>query len=99
MSEVQCLEDLITALHSPLTEADLNAGWTDEIKDRWLSYADGLSDGLTTATNPEPGGAAAHWLRWLEMDVDTQTGSPLVSLFASAQQELKRFREQHAGPS
>jgi hypothetical protein len=66
-------------------------------RDRWLAYADGLSDGLRTATNPEPGGAAAHWLRWLGMDVDTRTGSPLVGLFASAQQELKRFREQHAG--
>jgi hypothetical protein len=97
VSEVERLDELIDALQAPLTDADRDAGWTDEIRDRWLAYAGGLRDGLRTATDPEPSGAAAHWLRWLDGDVNTSAGSPLVGLFASAQQELKRFRERHAG--
>jgi chromosome condensin MukBEF complex kleisin-like MukF subunit len=96
VSELERLDELIVALQAPLTDADRDAGWTDEIRERWLAYADGLRDGLRTATDPDPSGAAAHWLRWLDLDV--QPGpSPLVGLFASAQQELKRFREHHAG--
>jgi hypothetical protein len=85
---VEPLDAAIEALAKPLSKEERFYGWTERSQRDWLTYLDGLRQGIRIPTDPDRALVLDQLGGWLDRD-GIHDGSALAKLMVTAQRHLR----------